>query len=374
MEKKQIYRRIFAFGLAFFLVVAALLLLTASKTVSVAVRNALNLCLNTLIPSLYSFMILSSFIMSTEGMNPLLRPFYPLTRYLFKENGDCTAVIFLSMIAGYPVGAKLIAERVKQKKLSLESAEQMMCYCVNAGPAFLISGISAAKFSSLAVGFYILAAHIISNLIIGFFMNLRRKIPEKTHETDTRRERESLSGALINSVNGATKSMAMICSMVIAFSVILSLLDSLGIIRSLVATLQGIFPKEIPLEQIIPGIFEVTQGCLSVKEHQVLSIYLVAGLTAFGGICVHFQIIAMVHGTGIRLKKYFITRIWHVFNSIALCFIMIRWMNPDLEVFAPGEPIQIERYSASPMASCFLIFLCVLLLLSSRKSDKMKKG
>lgn len=373
MEYKQIYRRIFSFGLAACLVTAALVLLSASKTVSEAVRFSVSLCLNTLIPSLYSFMVLSSFILSTGGLEPLLRPFYSVTRYLFKENSDCTAVIFLSMVAGYPVGAKLIAERVKQKRLSIASAERMLCYCVNAGPAFLISGIAAAKFSSVAVGLYILAAHILSNLIIGFLMNIRRKAPAKSSTAFPEKKQTALAEALVSSVNGATKSMAMICGMVIIFSVFLAFLSSSGVITRLVALLQGIFPGQIPFDQIIPGIFEVTQGCLGVKSHQILSIYLIAGLTAFGGICVHFQIIAMVHGTGIRLRKYFATRFWHAFNSVVLCFFMLRYLNPELEVFAPGEPIQAERYSASPMASCFLVVLCVLLLLSCRKSDKIKK-
>lgn len=275
------------------------------------------------------------------------------------------------MIAGYPIGAKLIAEQVKKGSLSLESAEHMLCYCVNAGPAFLISGVAAAKFSSLLIGIYIFLSHILSNLIIGFFINIRRKVPKKEKITSYHTSTESLSSALVRSVNGATISMSMICGMVILFSVLLSMLHSFGITDGLVELLQKIF-ENVPFEQIIPGILEVTQGCLGVESHQFTSIYIVAGLTAFGGICVHFQVIAMVHGTGIRLRKFFITRIWHVFNSTVICFFIIGLLNPEIAVFAPGEPVQIQRYSSSPLAACFLIASCVLLLLSCRKSDKIK--
>lgn len=104
------------------LLLLAAALLVLSKEVGDGVREGLSICTNVVIPSLFPFMILSSFLALSPLSELISRPLSPITRRLFHLPPELGATVLMSFVGGYPVGAKTIASLVREKKLSQETA------------------------------------------------------------------------------------------------------------------------------------------------------------------------------------------------------------------------------------------------------------
>lgn len=61
-------------------------------------------------------------------------------------------MILLSLIGGYPVGAKMLAAKSAAGAAGSRTAERLLCFCVNCSPAFLIAGVGIPYFHSVEVG------------------------------------------------------------------------------------------------------------------------------------------------------------------------------------------------------------------------------
>ena len=70
-----------------------------------SVENSINRCMTLIIPSMFIFMCITSFI-TNSGLHRFLgRPLRFISEKLFRIPEEGLAVFILSMIAGYPAGA-----------------------------------------------------------------------------------------------------------------------------------------------------------------------------------------------------------------------------------------------------------------------------
>ena len=113
-----------------------------------AVRDAMLLCVQTLIPSLFPFFVLSSLLIACGASELLSALLSPLMRPLFGLSGAGAAALALGLCGGYPVGARTAAELVENGALSQEEGERLLAFCNNAGPGFLLGVCGAGVFSS----------------------------------------------------------------------------------------------------------------------------------------------------------------------------------------------------------------------------------
>ena len=71
-----------------------------------AARDAMLLCAQTVIPSLFPFFVLSSLCVELGLIRRLGRSLEPVMEPLFGVGGACSAAFSLGIIGGYPVGAR----------------------------------------------------------------------------------------------------------------------------------------------------------------------------------------------------------------------------------------------------------------------------
>ena len=94
-----------------------------------SIINGITSCLTIIIPALFSFMVLSTFLLESGLYRILSIPFYPLSKYVFRIEPSLFSIFILSQIGGYPIGAKLISELVISGRITKEEADKMLCYC-----------------------------------------------------------------------------------------------------------------------------------------------------------------------------------------------------------------------------------------------------
>ena len=117
-----------------------------------AARDAMLLCAQTLIPSLFPFFVLSSLLIACGASELLSALLSPLMRPLFGLSGAGAAALALGLCGGYPVGARTAAELVENGALSRDEGERLLAFCNNAWPGFLLGVCGAGVFSSSRTG------------------------------------------------------------------------------------------------------------------------------------------------------------------------------------------------------------------------------
>ena len=123
--------------------IGILLLILDSRTALTGAKEAIDLCISSVIPSIFPFLVLSGILTPAIcGLNvPILRP---LSRILGIPAGS-EGIFLTGILGGYPTGAQAVHQAWQRGQLNKEDAQRMLAFCSNSGPSFLF-GILGAKF------------------------------------------------------------------------------------------------------------------------------------------------------------------------------------------------------------------------------------
>ena len=281
-EVKSMRRRILpTLGL---LGVMALLLLCSADAAQ-AVRDALALCVQSVIPALFPFFVVSSLFIDLGCAAVLGRSLAPVMYRLFGVSGAGGTAFLLGIIGGYPVGGRTAGELYRSGQCEREECERLLAFCNNAGPSFILGIAGLGCFGSVRVGAWLYLIHVGAAVMVGLLFRSTSRQMGRPKKTETPR----WADALIQAVRGGAISMVSICAFVVFFLVILRL-----------------FSRFTGLQHgAILGIVEMTNGILRLANDRRGFIW-AAGLLGWGGLSVHCQTAAVLSGSGLSLKRYFI--------------------------------------------------------------------
>ena len=242
-----------------------------SKTAFLGTTAGIEICLKTVIPSLFPFLILSVLINGNlKGLNiPILRPIGRLTGI----PAGCEYILLLGLLGGYPVGAQCIADAHKNGYIDTPTARRMLGFCSNAGPAFIF-GMVGTLFVKKGVIWALWLIHIASAILTGLLL------PGKTYKASQTQAGNPISftGALEEGV----RIMLRICVWVIVFRILLQFLN-VWFMESLPPLVQVIFV----------GLLELSNGCIALQRCAEPIIFVLAGcFLSFGGLCVAMQTVS----------------------------------------------------------------------------------
>lgn len=329
--------------------------LTSYKILSIALLEGLKICTNILIPSMFVFLIISEFFYKTKALNLILKPFGYLCEKLFKIDRKLGSVVFYSLISGYPAGANLIANLLKENIISEKTANRMLYFCINSGPAFLIGGISIPLSNSLTLGLILFISQTISFFIVGILTSFGAKL----EKINIKNQKEyTVSTALVSSVKNSVRNMAIICGFTLFFSAIINLIFSFNFLN---------INSHFYLKPLIAGFFEITNGVMQTTQINNINIFLIITLlTSFGGLCVHFQIFTIMSQIKISIKKFYLWRILYcLINLTAATFLFTKFIIPISTFFLKSTKNKVTTHS--PVISICLIVLSVSLLCCEKK-------
>ena len=292
-EVKSMRRRILpTLGL---LGVMALLLLCSADAAQ-AVRDALALCVQSVIPALFPFFVVSSLFIDLGCAAVLGRSLAPIMRRLFGVSGAGGTAFLLGIIGGYPVGGRTAGELYRSGQCEREECERLLAFCNNAGPSFILGIAGLGCFGSVRVGAWLYLIHVGAAVMVGLLFRSTSRQMGRPEKTETPR----WADALIEAVRGGAMSMVSICAFVVFFLVILRLFSRFTGIQ----------------HGAILGIVEMTNGILRLANDRRGFIW-AAGLLGWGGLSVHCQTAAVLSGSGLSLKRYFIGKALQAAISMA---------------------------------------------------------
>ena len=321
------------------------------------VTQGLSSCVNTLIPSLFPFMVLSTYMAESGLAASLGKWAQPVTRFLFRQPGCAAAVVLMGFVGGYPAGAKTVSRLLEQGELTREQAGRLLCFCVSAGPPFVLTAVGACLLGNPSAGVVLLLSVTLSGLLLGVFTRFRGSAqpPQKAKGTV-----QTSGSPFVSSVMGAARSMAAMCALVVGFSVLLQFLEDLGVVRSIARflILRGFYPGNGI--SLLPFLAEITAGCRTGAMAGA-SLPLFAFALGWGGVCVHLQVFSLFREFPVSRWVFRLFRLLHGLLSGALCWLLLPFF-PQAESASSQWSSQLSAAASAPIPAVIVLFVLLLVM------------
>lgn len=326
-----------------------------------------------LIPSLFPYMVLSSFIMHSGADRYIGKIFSPVTKTLFNLPSVCSSAIILSLIGGFPVGTKCVQLLYRNKKITSEQAQRMMMFCVCSGPAFLITAIGAVMLHNTQVGVILYISQALSCIILGICTGIFSRIRKKTFQNTVHNEKNiddspSVISAVIEAASDGAASIISMTALVVIFSLLLNTLTDSGILGMLISFMQGCGISVQVSKVIVPVLLEVTTACTEVKA-AALPVWWFSAAVGFGGICVHMQIFELLRNIPIKRGIYMLFRTVNAVLSTLIAFLIFQIYSPSTNVFSVFGGNEAEVSASTLAGSIALVIMCAVFLLTMKKKE-----
>ena len=272
-------------------------------------------------PTLFPFLVVTSLLLSSGGLNLITRLFGGLFRRIFRVTQNGAFAVLAGFLCGYPMGAKVTADLLRAEKISDREARYLLSFCNNTSPVFIINFIVWKTFGDERLMLPTLLILIGSPVLMSFifrriYLKGRHPFPEPSaalKEKKTRFDFSVLDSCMMNSFEAIVK----VGGYIILFSVLLSLLEELSGQHSI-------------LMAAAPAL-EVTNGILllsSSVSDPGLRYAAVLGLTSFGGLCSAAQTKCMLERTGLSAIPYIIQKLTTAAAASLLSFIYLALFSP----------------------------------------------
>ena len=261
-----------------------ILLILNAPTAMAGASDGVRLCIQTVIPSLFPFMVLS--MVMTGALSQMATPWMRPIGVRLKLPPNAESIYLVGLLGGYPIGAQGIRHAYDRGQLSRESAQRMLSFCNNAGPAFVF-GMGSHLLGSTWECFIVWLIHIISSMTVGIIT------PAPKQDTILVVSGESVS--FPEAVRRGAEAMLSVCGWIVLFRTGLQLLGHLGL---------GILPRELAIA--ISGLLEMTNGCAELESISSIGVRFVlfSGILGFGGLCVGLQTKSVLLGSDLTVGSY----------------------------------------------------------------------
>lgn len=263
-----------------------LLLIKPTLTLEYA-SQGLSIWYKSMLPTLFPMMILSGCMIKMNITSTISSLIYPVTKHLFHISKNGTYALFIGLLCGFPMGAKVICELYNQNKLSKEEATTLLPICNNIGPIYMLSyGLKAFH----AKPIYIILILFYCIPLAYAFLTLRKK-----HFVDLSSSTIKHSPfviALDESISDSALGMLSLGGYLMFFNILLVPLELLSL---------NPYGKSF-----FSCCIEITNG---LSKETLLPPYIYLTLLQFGGICCIFQTLKYTLKTDLNFCNYIFSKI-----------------------------------------------------------------
>lgn len=340
--------------LAFVTFTAALLVYPAQVRDSVTASTLY--CLSSLVPSLFPFMVLSSFGVRSGAGAVLGRVLAPMTRHVFRLPKVCGATLLLSFVGGYPAGARAVSLLLEEGQITREQAARMMTFCVAPGAAFVVTFLGCGVLGDLAVGWLLFFSVTASGLLLGILTGFGKPLPQEP----ARASRETSGSPLIRSVADASSATVKMCGCILLFAGAMAILQGSGVFQTLatMAASTGLTDRA-SAGVCLSFLWEVTGGTGDAARLGASPTLYAFGL-AFGGLCVHVQVFSFFPDFPLGKRRFFLCRFFHGLLSAGIFRLLVPLLpRPNQAVWAAAsQPVSYELTASTAAGGLSLLLMC----------------
>ena len=338
-----------------------------------AAQEGLLLWFNKVLPSLLPFMILINILVKLDSIKTIGNHVTFITYKFWNLPGNTLFAFIMGLLAGYPMGARIIKELVISGDLTPKQGEKALCFCNNCGPLFIVGTVGTVLLGNVKLGYFLLLIHILSALITSLLL---KPISPLSLTRSTQQASVPSSKTLPTLFNEAVAqsmdTMTCIGGYIIFFSVLSHVITDTKLLHWFfkLPLINRLAPQ---LSQaIITSFLELSNG-VNALSHTAspYTLALLAAALAFGGLCVYFQTLYVLGDVPFSTKPYFLSKCLQAIIS----FLLTCMIYPFFSVYTQGTKV-IFNYTWSLV---FIVFISGFILLSyfnkyfHRKVDILKE-
>lgn len=291
-----------------------------------------------LFPDRYVSSVWNGFKLFALSVLPALFPFFFFTKILsglnfgydlglvlkkplgkvFRAPASSGYILAMSMLCGYPVGARLVSDFFEKGYLTEREAGSVSAFTSTSGPLFIVGTVGVGMLGNKTAGFIILISHYISALLNGIIFRPK----ETSSVTLPARPLICYDSLLSEGIYSALSSVAVVGGYVAIFNLVLDLFTDVGIISLLSAPMQWAGLGKTAAQGTASCLVEITKGCLLLSESgyplSVTAPLCAFGIT-FGGMSVTLQSLTFLGKSKISPLFYLLTKFVQGITAFAIC-------------------------------------------------------
>ncbi len=277
------------------------------------------------LPSLFPFFFLTLLLTKLGTLSGLAGAAGRFTEKHFRMSGVSVYVFVMSILSGYPVGAKLIAELHSAGAVDSDEATRMSCLASTSGPLFVAGTVGTGMFGSKTTGFLMLVCHITSAVICGKIFckygDFRKKPLAAAKPLDTD---NVLYECIYSSVISILTVGGFICIFYL-LSHILADFKVLSLPQKFLSLVLSFDPDcKVLSNGFVYGLIECTNGCrMLAASASRLAAPLACSLISFGGLSIIFQSLIYLNKAKVRTGIFLLSKTVQMALSFVLCLLCL---------------------------------------------------
>ncbi len=287
-----------------------------------AVSEGLEIFAVSVFPGLFPFFVLTGLLTALGAGSLLSKVFAKPASRLFGAPPSGGYILAMSMLSGYPVGAKLVADFYKDGIIDEYDARAVTAFASTTGPLFVLGTIGVKMLGDYKSGVIILLTHFASAILNGIVFRAVRKrretrlcIPRVT----------GLDGKVFNDIlESSVSSILRVGACIIVFNMVIVALGESGIIPVAGRAFEALGVADGLGEGFASGLVEVTKGVYVIANSGATlraAVPLVSLLVSFGGLSVTLQSMTFLNTAGVPLGYYLIVKISQGIIAFALATV-----------------------------------------------------
>lgn len=310
------------------LILTIMLLIILNPAVfSKSTISGIKLFFYSVLPGLFPFMFLTKLLTELGLVFKVSKRFSKLSNKLFGTPGVSIYCFIMSILSGYPIGAKIICDLYQKNLITEEDAKRMSIFCTTSGPIFVIGAVGVGMLSSFKIGVIIYISHILSSLICGLAYNLIFKTKGQTQTTVILATNEKDTNIFSSCLSDTINSLLMVGGYITIFYLLTEVLDILKIVAGISQSFSVCFNKininQETLSGIIYGVVEVTHGVKALSMLQIPNYAIVCSLISFSGISIIMQSLAFLKTAKIKARTFIFSKCVQAIISFFLCKLLL---------------------------------------------------
>ena len=306
---KHATERILGIGVLFGL----LLILRNTEFAMAGMRRGITLCMQSVIPALFPFMVLSD-LSATYGLGEAIPTFLtaPLRKILRLSHTGATAIL-LGFFCGFPIGTKYAARAYDNGEIGNAECECVLFLSCVPSSAFLISAVGTSLWHSTRLGILLYMTTIASSLLGGVTLcRARNETTVTAIPSPPPKKRAPFGTVFTDAIRSSAVGILLICAYVLFFS---ALNETLGRIFS---SLDLSRAWNVSLAMLL----ELSGGMSAAAEsHGLFFASLCAFGSAWSGLSVHCQMLALCQRHPFSYRRFLLFKLLQ--GAIAILLFML---------------------------------------------------
>jgi len=288
--------------------------------------NGINIWGISVLPALFPFFFFSGLLTKLQVLDLLDNKLSKIMQKTFHTSGSSGIIYLISIISGYPVGAKMTSDLYQKGVFTTNEVVRINAFASTSGPLFIIGAVGVGMLCNHALGVILLVAHLLGALLNGLlYRNYHYDKTKCINIQNTQSLNTSISSTLYDSII----SILVVGGYIVIANILIDMLATIGVIdifANFINTIAKCFGFNYNLGTgISSGIFEITRGCkelssASLPTHTVAP--LICGLISWGGISIHLQALTFLQKCNIKASFYMLQKFTQALISTIICWIL----------------------------------------------------